>query len=78
MNTANKIFTFVIVLISNLLNSEDALLFWGSLAIIGVIPAFFVKEDLRRLNMRDVGMSVFIEEKDLMKKTYDQREEIFR
>lgn len=54
MNTVNKLFTFIVVLISSSIGPNSALIFWAILCIFGVIPAFFVKEDFKRLNMKEV------------------------
>lgn len=44
-------------------------LLWIFLPLIGLIPAFFIEEDLRRLNMKDVGKSLYVEEAEINKKT---------
>ena len=44
-------------------------LIWIALPLIGLIPAAFVNEDLRRLNMKDVENSVYFEEKKLLEKS---------
>jgi hypothetical protein len=46
---------------------------WVVLPIIGLVPAFFVKEDLRRLNMKDVEKSVYLYEKTLLKESAEGR-----
>lgn len=46
---------------------------WVALPLIGLIPALFVKEDLRRLNMKDVEKSVYIYEKTLLNETAEGR-----
>ena len=40
---------------------------WVALPAIGIIPALAVEEDLRRLNMREVAHSVYLEENQFMK-----------
>ena len=69
MNTVNKLFTFCVVLISNAIGPEGSLIFWACFCILGVIPAYFVKEDFRRLNMKDVEKSVYVFERNLLNKT---------
>ena len=76
MNTINKIFTFIVVLISSVMGSNESLIFWACLSILGVIPAYLVKEDFRRLNMKDVGRSQYLFEGDIVKKTYVERGKI--
>jgi hypothetical protein len=49
---------------------------WFVLPLIGVIPALFVNEDLRRLNMKDVEKSVYFEEKVLLNHTREVRRTI--
>jgi hypothetical protein len=49
---------------------------WLALPLIGLIPAFFVEEDLRRLNMKEVEKSVYFEEKALMNISRDERRTI--
>ncbi len=39
---------------------------WIFLPLIGLIPAFLVEEDLRRLNMKDVKKSNYVEEKTIL------------
>jgi hypothetical protein len=78
MNTANKLITFFIVLISGVIGKQNSLVFWSVLSILGIIPAIFVKEDFRRLNMKEVEKSMYIEEQKLLDKTVEERQEIYR
>ena len=77
MNTANKLITFLIVLISGFIGKQESLIFWSILAILGVIPAIFVQEDFRRLNMKEVEKSMYIEEHNLLDKTVEERQELY-
>ena len=47
------------------------------LAAIAIIPSLIVKEDLRRLNMKEVQRSEYIEEAEILKKNVNQREQFF-
>ena len=78
MNTANKLFTFLIVIISGFIGKQESLIFWSALSILGIIPAIFVKEDFRRLNMKEVEKSMYIEESNLLDKTVEEREELYK
>lgn len=49
--------------------SLNAFVFWVVLAVLGLIPSLFVKEDLRRLNMKEVRMSRYVEEETLKQQT---------
>lgn len=42
---------------------------FAGLAAIAIIPSLIVKEDLRRLNMKEVQKSEYIEETDILKQT---------
>ncbi len=72
MNTFNKLFTFSIVLLDTFIGPDLALILWICLSILGVIPAFFVQEDFRRLNMKEARDSIFLEESALKRKTIDE------
>ena len=74
MNVVNKLLTFGhTVLIDEItddtsenINYMFGFILWIALPLIGLIPAFLVEEDLRRLNMKDVQKSQYIEEKALL------------
>jgi len=51
---------------------------WIALPLIALIPAFLVEEDLRRLNMKDVQKSQYIEEKTLLALNDEQRHQFAR
>lgn len=74
MNTANKLFTFGVILLGTYLHEE--LIIWAVLSILGVVPALLVKEDFRRLNMKDVERSRHIEETQILDKTMDEKAEL--
>jgi len=46
---------------------------WIGLATLSIIPGLLVKEDLRRLNMKNVDKSNYFEDIDLMKMTRERR-----
>ena len=62
MNVANKLVTLACVKLTTALTDETpshinymyGFILWCALPLIGLIPAFAVEEDLRRLNMKDV------------------------
>jgi hypothetical protein len=62
MNVFNKLFTWGISQLTTKLTDETpnhinymfGFILWMGLPLIGLIPAFAVEEDLRRLNMKDV------------------------
>ena len=74
MNVVNKLLTFGHALyIEELvedtpenINYMWGFILWIAVPLIGLIPAFLVEEDLRRLNMKDVQKSQYIEEKALL------------
>jgi len=84
MNTLNKLISFGLVQLTNGLTVDKpnqikymyGFILWVALPLIGLIPALFVKEDLRRLNMKDVEKSVYLYEKSLMKETAEGRKSI--
>lgn len=75
MNVMNKLITFGVVKLTTAITEDTpesinymyGFLLWIGLPLIGIVPAFFVEEDLRRLNMKDVGKSIYIEEKVINK-----------
>jgi predicted MFS family arabinose efflux permease len=74
MNTLNKLISFSLVQLTNGLTVDKpnqikymyGFILWIALPLIGLIPAFFVNEDLRRLNMKEVEKSVYFYEQNLM------------
>ena len=66
MNTFNKLFTFGVVMLTSLIVEEELIL-WTCIAVLGLIPAILVKEDLRRLRLKDVQNSEYIEESTILK-----------
>jgi MFS family permease len=46
---------------------------WIFMPLIGLIPAFLVEEDLRRLNLKEVKQSEYVEETELLTKTEIER-----
>jgi hypothetical protein len=55
------------------INYMYGFILWICLPLIGLIPALVVEEDLRRLNMKDVQKSDYVEEQVLMLKTEAER-----
>ena len=79
MNTLNKLISFGLVQLTNGLTVDKpnhikymyGFILWVALPLIGLIPALFVREDLRRLNMKEVEKSVYIHEQELKGKDAD-------
>lgn len=77
MNVVNKLVTLGVVKLTTAITEDTpehinymyGFLLWIFLPLIGLIPAFFIEEDLRRLNMKDVGKSLYVEEAEINKKT---------
>ena len=84
MNVVNKLLSFGMVQVSSRMTDEKpdhikyayGFILWFVLPLIGLIPALFVNEDLRRLNMKDVEKSVYFEEKVLLSHTREVRRTI--
>jgi MFS-type transporter involved in bile tolerance (Atg22 family) len=74
MNVVNKLVTLFVVKLTTALVDDTpshiyymyGFILWITLPIIGLIPAFLVEEDLRRLNMKDVQKSNYVEERVLL------------
>jgi len=81
MNVANKLLTFGHMnLIEEIvddtpehINYMYGFIIWIFLPAISLIPAFLVEEDLRRLNMKEVRNSNYIEESTFENKTLDEK-----
>ena len=86
MNVFNKLMTLGIVKLTSSIvddtpehiNYMYGFILWITLPLIGLIPAFLVEEDLRRLNMNDVKKSNYVEEQTLLDKTDDERREFYK
>ena len=50
---------------------------WIGLAALSIIPGMLVKEDLRRLNMKNVDKSNYFEDSDLMNIPLERRKAQF-
>jgi hypothetical protein len=60
------------------INYMYGFLLWIILPLIGLIPAYFVEEDLRRLNMKEVEKSQYVEEQVLLDKTDAERKRFYK
>jgi hypothetical protein len=86
MNVVNKLITFGCVKLTTALTSDTpnyinyryGFILWIGLTLLGLLPAFLVEEDLRRLNMKDVKKSQYVEEQVLLNKTEEQKKEFFQ
>ena len=59
------------------INYMYGFMLWICFPLIGLIPAFFVEEDLRRLNMKEVEKSQYVEEKTLLLKDDAERKRFY-
>lgn len=86
MNVINKLVTLAVVKLTTALVSDTpshiyymyGFILWIFLPLIGLIPAFLVEEDLRRLNMKDVQKSNYVEERMLRRFTLKENKEFFK
>jgi len=80
VNVINKLISFGTVKLGTYLNkmsTEYIFFVWISLALLGLIPGLLVKEDLRRLNMKDVDKSEYFEDIALMNIPRERRKAQF-
>lgn len=74
MNVINKLLTFAHVTVLEQITDDTpdhinymyGFILWIFLPLVALIPAFLVEEDLRRLNMKDVKKSNYVEEKTIL------------
>jgi len=86
MNVVNKLVTLGIVKLTTAITDDTpshvnymyGFILWITLPLIGLIPALFVEEDLRRLNMKDVKNSEYVEESTLLKQTDFEKKEYYK
>jgi hypothetical protein len=77
VNVINKLISFGTVKVGTNLGPEYIFYVWISLALLGLIPALLVKEDLRRLNMKDVDKSEYFEDIALLNLPRERRKAQF-
>jgi hypothetical protein len=81
MNVVNKLVTFAAVKLNTAMTDHDenpykysyGFFLWIALSVVSIVPALFVEEDLRRLNMKDVKKSEYVYESALMRKTVQEK-----
>ncbi len=86
MNVVNKLLTFCHVKLVGAVTENTpehikymyGFMLWIFFPLIGLIPAFFVEEDLRRLNMKEVSISQYVEEKTLLQKDDAELKKFYR
>lgn len=86
MNMFNKILSFGFVKLTSKLTTNtpdhikymNGFILWIFMPLIGLIPAFLVEEDLRRLNLKEVKASKYVEEEALLSKTVIERNEFYK
>jgi|LauGreDrversion4_2_1035121.scaffolds.fasta_scaffold177290_3 hypothetical protein len=54
------------------------MLWWVGCAVLAFISSIFVKEDLRRLKLDDVKNSEYIEEEEVRRQSFEQREQFIK
>jgi len=54
------------------------LFFWTACCLLGFILAYFVEEDLRRMQLDDVKNSEYVDEDEVRRQSFEQRSEIIR
>ena len=59
------------------MSTEYIFFVWISIALLGLIPGLLVKEDLRRLNMKNVDKSEYFEDIDLKNTRRENRKARF-
>ena len=75
MNVFNKLLTFlqmnlIVEIVDDTpqhINYMYGFIIWICLPLISLIPAFLVEEDLRRLRMKEVEKSCYVEEAVILK-----------
>ena len=86
MNVINKLLTFGHVQIIDRITDDTpdnidfmyGFILWIAFPLIALIPAFLVEEDLRRLNMKDVQKSQYIEEKAILAFNEEEKQQFLR
>jgi len=86
MNVFNKFLTFLHMnLVEQItddtpyhINYMYGFIIWIFLPLIGLIPAFLVEEDLRRLNMKEVEKSRYVEEAVILKQTPEEKKDFMK
>ena len=86
MNVINKLLTFGHVQLVERITDDTpesinymyGFILWIALPLIALIPAFLVEEDLRRLNMKDVQKSEYVEEKALLALNPEEKQKFLR
>lgn len=58
------------------INPRYAIAIWIVTGVIGVFVSYYIKEDLRRMQLDDVKNSEYIEEEVLKHSTAEQRQQI--
>jgi hypothetical protein len=85
INVVNKLLTFAHMNLIEQITDDTpeqvkymyGFILWIFLPAISLIPAFLVEEDLRRLNMKDVRNSIYVEESLLKHKTMFEKRQFY-
>jgi hypothetical protein len=86
MNVINKLLTFGHVQLIGKITEDTpenikymyGFILWISLPLVALIPAFLVEEDLRRLNMKDVQQSEYVEERAILALNPQEKQNFIR
>eukprot|EP00347_Sterkiella_histriomuscorum_P019206 403342532 len=60
------------------IDGRVTLAFWALCSLVALILSFFIKQDLRRLDIDDVKNSEYIEDDEFRRQSYEQREAFLR
>jgi hypothetical protein len=86
MNVINKLLTFGHVQLVEKITDDTpdninymyGFILWIFLPLVAIIPAFLVEEDLRRLNMKEVQQSQYVEEKAILALNPQEKQKFMR
>ena len=86
MNVINKLLTFGHVQLVGKITDDTpeninylyGFILWICLPLVALIPAFLVEEDLRRLNMKEVQQSEYVEERAILALNPQEKQNFMR
>ena len=86
MNVFNKLLTFlqmnlIVEIVDDTpqhINYMYGFIIWICLPLISLIPAFLVEEDLRRLRMKEVEKSCYVEEAVILKQSPEEKKDFMK
>jgi hypothetical protein len=86
MNVINKLLTFGHAQLVGKITDDTpeninylyGFILWICLPLVALIPAFLVEEDLRRLNMKEVQQSEYVEERAILALNPQEKQNFMR